>query len=121
MSRLNEIDLILDTTGLGKFFSIIISAEDVQKPKPDPECYRLGFNRIDALRTATGHFPMTHRECLVIEDSPPGVDAARGADLPALGVANTVDPSALRASGASWVAKDLRDWMPESIRLVFES
>ena len=43
----------------------------------------------------------------------------RAADLPALGVSNTVDADALRAAGAGAVAKDLRDWMPESISLVF--
>jgi beta-phosphoglucomutase-like phosphatase (HAD superfamily) len=66
-----------------------------------------------------GHLPMTHGECLVIEDSPPGVEAARAAILPALGVANTVDAASLRAAGASAIATDLRDWMPESIRLVY--
>ena len=119
MSGLKEINFVLDRSGLNQFFSIIVSAEDVLTCKPDPECFRIGFNRIDAVRTALGHLPMTHRECLVIEDSPPGIQAARAADLPALGVANTVDAGALRAAGASAVAKDLRDWMPESIRLVY--
>jgi len=114
-----EIDLVLDKSGLSKFFTIIVSAEDVQNCKPDPECFRLGFNRLDAARMMLGHLPMTHGECLVIEDSPPGVQAAIAADLPALGVANTVDADALRAAGAGAVAKDLRDWMPESIELVF--
>lgn len=119
MAPREEIDLVLDKAALGQYFSIIVSAEAVQKCKPDPECFRLGFERIDAVRTARGHLPMTHGECLVIEDSPPGVEGARKAGLPALGVTNTVDADALRAAGAGAVAKDLRDWMPESIRLVF--
>jgi len=44
---------------------------------------------------------MTHDECLVIEDSPPGIVAARQADMRALGVTNTVDGGALRAAGRS--------------------
>lgn len=119
MAPRQEIDLVLNKSGLGKFFTIIVSAEDVQNCKPDPECFRIGFRRIDAVRTARGHLPMTHGECLVIEDSPPGVAGARAADLRALGVSNTVDEAQLRAAGAGAVAKDLRDWMPESIRLVF--
>lgn len=119
MAPLSEITLVLDKAGLGKYFSIIVSAEDVSAHKPDPECFRIGFNRLDAVRTMKGHLPMTHGECLVIEDSPPGVEAARAADLPALGVTNTVDAAALRAAGAGAIAKDLRDWMPESIRLVY--
>jgi beta-phosphoglucomutase-like phosphatase (HAD superfamily) len=80
----------------------------------------IGFEKLDMHRTADGHFPMTHRECLVIEDSPPGVKAARAADLRALGVTNTVGADKLRTAGAEAVAKDLRDWFPESIKLVFD-
>jgi beta-phosphoglucomutase len=114
-----EIDHVMQTTGLGEMFSVIITAKDVAAPKPDPECYRIGFSRLDAARTATGHLPMTHPECLVIEDSPAGVKAGVGADLQVLGVPNTVSADELRAAGARWIAKDLNDWWPESIRLAF--
>ncbi len=119
MSGRREIDLVLERSGLGEFFAAIVSAGDVSRCKPDPEAYRIGFSRLDAVRIARGHLPMTHEECLVIEDSPPGVAAARSADLPALGVANTVSPHELRNAGAGSVAADLRDWIPETIRLVF--
>lgn len=119
MSGWHEIDFVLNKSGLAKYFSTIVSAADVSKCKPDPECFRVGFRHIDSIRTSQGHMPMTHGECLVIEDSPPGVIAAREADLPALGVTNTVSAAKLRAAGAAAVATDLRDWMPESIRLVF--
>jgi len=119
MASRQEIDFVLETTGMGKHFSTVVSAENVVSCKPDPECFRLGFNQLDAIRTAAGHLPMVHGDCLVIEDSPPGIVAARGADLPALGVANTVSAAELRSAGAGAVAKDLRDWMPESIRRVF--
>jgi HAD superfamily hydrolase (TIGR01509 family) len=114
-----EIDHVLDISGLRRFFATIVSAEDVKNCKPDPECYRIGFKRLDLHRITQGHSPMVHSDCLVIEDSPPGVAGARAADLPALGVANTVSADELRAAGAGAVAKDLRDWMPESIRRVF--
>lgn len=119
MAGRHEIDLVLERSGLAKHFDAIVSAEDVTNCKPDPECFRIGFRQIDAIRTAQGHLPMTHSECLVIEDSPPGVVGARSADLPAMGVTNTVDAEALRNAGAGAVAKDLNDWMPDSIRRVF--
>ncbi|MCA1589647.1 MAG: HAD family phosphatase [Acidobacteria bacterium] len=119
MSNIADIEYILERTGLTDFFSIIISAEEVVKPKPDPQCYREGFRQIDLARIQKGHLPMVHGECVVIEDSPPGIEAARAADLPALGVANTVSADELRAAGASWVAKNLNDWWPESIRRAF--
>lgn len=119
MARRHEIDFVLAKSRLDRYFSTIVSAENAAKCKPDPECFRIGFRQLDAVRTAQGHLPMTHGECLAIEDSPPGVVAAREADLPALGVSNTVSAADLRAAGAGAVAADLRDWMPESIRLVF--
>ena len=119
MAKREEIDLVLEKTGLRGCFSVIVSAENVSNCKPDPECYRKAFQEIDLFRTTRGHLPMTHDECLVIEDSPPGVVAGKLADLPVLGVANTVSAKALRKAGAEWVAKDLDDWMPDSVRRAF--
>ena len=119
MAGRNEIDFVFEKCGLTKHFSTIVSAEDVAKCKPDPECFRTGFRLIDAVRTSQGHLPLTHGECLVIEDSPPGIMGARSADLPVLGVTNTVSADDLRAAGAGSIATDLRDWMPDSIRRVF--
>ena len=114
-----EIDHVMERSGLGKYFSVVVSAEDVSKAKPDPECYRSGFNWLDSARIANGHLPMTHRECIVIEDSPAGVRAAVAADLQVLGVPNTVPAEELRNAGSRWIAKDLNDWWPESVRLAF--
>lgn len=119
MSRREEIDYVLDLTELRGCFSIIVSADMVDSPKPDPQCYREGFRLIDLHRIQKGHLPMTQGECVVIEDAPPGVRAAVAADLPVLGVANTVPVESLREAGATWVAKDLNDWWPESFRLAF--
>ena len=115
MSSRQDILHVLELTGLTDCFEIIVSAEDVTSCKPDPECYRIGFRELDLARTRKGHLPMIHSECVVIEDSPPGVEAGSAADLPVLGVTNTVDGEKLRAAGATWVAKDLNDWMPDSI------
>lgn len=119
MAKREEIDHVLERAGLAPCFSVVVSAENVSTHKPDPECYRTGFRMIDAWRIANGHLPMVHSECVVIEDSPAGVQSARSADLPVLGVSNTVSADELRAAGATWVAWNLDDWMPESVRLAF--
>jgi HAD superfamily hydrolase (TIGR01509 family) len=119
MANADEIGWVLEQAGLNDHFSIVVSSKDVKSCKPDPECYRTGFRMLDAVRTAYGHLPITHRECLVIEDSPPGIQSAVAAGLPALGVTNTVGAEALRAAGAGAVATRLDDWMPDSIRRVF--
>lgn len=119
MSGREEIDLVLERAGLAKYFSAIISAADVTACKPDPECYREGFRILDSVRSSQGHLPITHRECLAIEDAPQGIVSARRAGLATLGVTNTVSADEMRRAGADAVASRLDDWMPESIRSVF--
>ena len=119
MARRSEIDLVLEKTGLASEFSVILSAEDISSHKPDPECYREGFRQIDLHRIARSHLPMVHNECLVVEDSPAGVMAGKGADLPVLAVETSVPEAALREAGADAVAKNLNDWFPDSLRRVF--
>jgi beta-phosphoglucomutase len=119
MARREEIEYILEQTGLTDCFMTVVSAEDITKCKPDSECYLKGFNLLDAARTARGSNPIVHGECLVIEDSPQGIQAGRRAGLKTLGVTNTVSDEELRAAGADVVTRNLDDWTAESVRLVF--
>jgi beta-phosphoglucomutase len=119
MAKREEIEYVLEKADLADCFSIIVSAEDVTVCKPDPQCYTMGFNLIDAARMRRGKNPMIHGDCLVIEDSPPGIVAGKRAGLKTLGVTNTVDARALREAGADSVTKYLDDWMPGSVRGVF--
>lgn len=119
MAKREEIDFVIEKAGLTDCFAVVISAEEVSKCKPDAECYRKGFEQLDLVRISQGHLPMTHSECVVIEDSPPGVAAGKAAGLKVVGVTNTVADERLREAGADWIAKDLNDWMPDSFRQVF--
>lgn len=119
MARRREVSHILNLTGLGSCFSVIVTAEDVSTTKPDPECYRTGFEMIDRAHAAKGGYPVLRRGCVVIEDSPQGVMSAKGARLKALGVTNTVGAGRLREAGADAVTTDLSDWNAESFERVF--
>jgi HAD superfamily hydrolase (TIGR01509 family) len=119
MARREEIEYILEKINLRSSFLTIISAEDVSACKPDPECYYKGFNLIDAARTQRGGNPIVHSDCLVIEDSPPGIAAGQRAGLKTLGITNTVSAKELRDAGADVVAKSLGDWVPDTLRRVF--
>jgi HAD superfamily hydrolase (TIGR01509 family) len=80
-----EIELILEEAGIRKAFGHITSAEDVTRGKPDPEPFLhalAGLSRGRAVTIAPG-------ECLVIEDSLPGIRAAKAAGMKVLAVANT--------------------------------
>ncbi len=119
MARRQEIDYVLDNSGLRDCFSAIVSADDVPTYKPDPACYKIGFKLVDEARLASGKLPLSRSECVVIEDSPPGILAAKAAGIRSLGIANTVSAEELRSAGALSVTKDLADWSPESFRQVF--
>ena len=59
--------LMLDKTGQLPFMDYVISNEDVSNPKPNPEGY---FKAIDFLQ-------LQPNECIIVEDSPKGIEAAR--------------------------------------------
>jgi beta-phosphoglucomutase len=67
----SEIELVLDLAGLRPHFAEIIAAEDVGVCKPDPQ----GYNRAREI------LELAPRRCVVIEDSLPGLNAARAAGL----------------------------------------
>ena len=119
MAKREEIEYVLEQTGLRGCIKTIISAEDVTNCKPDPEVFIKGFREIDAARTAMGRNPIVHGECVVIEDSAAGVMGAKKAGMKTLGITNTVSEAVLREAGADAVSKNLDDWMPDSFHLVF--
>jgi beta-phosphoglucomutase len=119
MAKREEIEFALEAMGLRDAFSIIVSSEDANFCKPNPECYNIGFSRIDSVVTKRGGHPLTRNECLVIEDSPQGIQAGKSAGMKTLGVTNTVPSDKLSAVGADSTTKTLGDWMPSSIKRVF--
>jgi beta-phosphoglucomutase len=119
MARRAEIEYVLDKANLLKLFSVIVSAEDVTLCKPDPACYSQAFLRLDEARRRNGGRSIAPKECLVIEDAPPGVLSARGAGMRPLGVTNTVSAAELREAGAEVVTASLSDWTTDAVRHVF--
>ncbi len=85
----NEIEVILGEAGLRDAFLSIISAEDVNEGKPNPEGFLKG---LDALNRSEMQSIVQPANCLVIEDSVPGVDGAQAAGMRCLAVSNTYPP-----------------------------
>lgn len=77
---LNEtkIEAILEMTGIGECFEVILSGEEVQRGKPYPDIF---------LKTAE-MLKVNTLECVVIEDSTNGVKAALSAGMKCIGFAN---------------------------------
>ena len=97
-----EIDEAVRRAGLASTFTTIIGAEDVTRPKPQPDGYRLALSQLIDRRCLTEGLPV-----LAVEDSPGGTTAARGAGLEVLGVTTTYTASRLRAAGASRTVPNL--------------
>ncbi len=101
----HEIETILSTAGLLKYFGVIISAEDVNEGKPEPEVFLKALAHLNAW-VDDGH-PIVAAECLVIEDSKEGIRGARRAGMKCLAVTNSHPPALL--SEATAVVKSLAE------------
>ena len=76
--RLN-IEMILETLNLTRYFDALVSAEDVQRGKPDPQVFLVAAQRV----------AVPPARCIVVEDAPVGVESARRAGMRVMGVRST--------------------------------
>lgn len=81
----SDITPILDSLGISDCFDIIVTAEDVAKSKPDPECYRLAHVLLNEARSLS----IPADRVMAIEDTPAGISAAKGAGLQVVAVTNS--------------------------------
>ena len=116
----SEIEYALRRMGCLEQVSAIISAEDTDKCKPDPEGYRLALAALRADRNhpgSSGAQPgpaadLSATDCLVIEDSLAGVVSAKGAGMWAVGVSTTYNADQLHQAGADAVVDALATITP---------
>jgi HAD superfamily hydrolase (TIGR01509 family) len=74
-----NLDLILETLALEGRFQALVSAEDTQRGKPDPEGFLLAAARLG----------VSPERCVVVEDAPAGLEAAKAGGMRAIGVTTT--------------------------------
>ena len=85
--RLN-IEAVLDRIGLQNAFRAIVSAEDVDHGKPNPEVFAKAAERLK----------ISPDRCVVFEDAHVGIEAARAAGMKVVAVATTHSPEELKAA-----------------------
>lgn len=78
--------------------SVLVCADEIKGGKPDPEGYLAAAARLS----------VEPERCLVIEDAPPGIEAARAAGMRAIGILGTYGREALARAhgvvpGVSWM------------------
>ncbi len=76
-SRRTEAMHVLRSLEIESLIDVVLTADDVEKHKPDPEVYLLAASRL----------AVEPQDCLVIEDSPAGVRAASAAGMNVVAVA----------------------------------
>jgi len=98
-----EVTAVLRATKLAGCFRAVVALEDLERGKPDPEVFRTALVRLNA--AAAPAPPIEPAGCLVVEDSPLGVEAAHLAGMRALAVATSLPPP--RLAGADWIVSTL--------------
>lgn len=71
---------VLDALDLTGYFDAVIGGNDIANPKPDPEIFLTGADRLG----------LTSEECVVFEDAESGVEAAHAAGMLCVGVGESV-------------------------------
>jgi HAD superfamily hydrolase (TIGR01509 family) len=102
-----HLEIIHQSTGLLRYFDFVVTSLYFTNYKPHPEPYLVGFERTGCSKD----------ECIVVEDSPRGLTAAKAAGIRCL-----VIPYGLAAkenfSGAYMVLNAITDVTPELLRRI---
>jgi len=73
-----NVEIVLEALSAAHLFQAVVSAEDVQRGKPDPEVYLIAASRVGA----------SPDKCIVVEDAVAGVEGARRAGMRSIGVSH---------------------------------
>ena len=80
-----------------ELFDICVTGSEVARKKPDPQIFKLAAHGLGCIA----------EECLIVEDAPMGITAAKAAGSLCLGVTSSFPGAELRSAGADWTAPDL--------------
>ena len=83
-----EIESILTGAGLRERFDVIVAADDVSRSKPAPDTYQRAVELLGAAPS----------DCVAIEDSAWGIEAAHAAGLPCVALTHSFPAAALAAA-----------------------
>ncbi|MBE9211961.1 HAD family phosphatase [Plectonema cf. radiosum LEGE 06105] len=110
-----EIELVLDRAELAEYFKIIVAGDDLTTSKPKPDGYLLALER---LKQEYPELNLQANECLAVEDTLFGVQAAKAADMKVVGVANTY-PFHMLQRQANWTVDYLTELELERIQEIY--
>jgi HAD superfamily hydrolase (TIGR01509 family) len=82
----SEVESILQQAALGDYFSVIVTGDEISTSKPQPDGYLLAVERFNRWNF---NLQLQPWECLVIEDTFAGCEAAKRAGMQVVGIAHT--------------------------------
>lgn len=95
-----NIEVIFDAIGVRDYFSAVVTAEDVNHGKPDPEVFLKSAEKIH----------VAPQNCVVFEDAHVGIEAGLAAGSKVIAVATTNDISALGRASVAVQSLEEVDW-----------
>ncbi len=107
-----EIELVLERSHLTEIFPVIVAGDDITTSKPEPDGYKLA---VQLLNQTYPQLNLRAKDCLAIEDTPPGIVAAKRAGMQVVGVANTY-PFHMLQRQANWTIDYFTDLELERVQ-----
>jgi putative hydrolase of the HAD superfamily len=96
MSYADQTATVLDILGVRGLLDAVVTREEVERPKPDPEIYLLLARRLG----------VPPERCLAVEDSLPGVQSALAAGMACVAATTALTRAAIHAAGPALLPAD---------------
>lgn len=114
-ARRQDVEYILERLKISNAFAVIVTSDDITASKPDPEGY---LTAVEKLNQQYADLDLKPENCLVIEDTPSGIEAAKRANMQVVGVANTY-PFHMIQRQADWTVDYLQELELERVKQQF--
>ncbi|NEQ69211.1 MAG: HAD family phosphatase [Symploca sp. SIO2D2] len=110
-----EVELVINRANLAQYFCVIVAGDDIKVSKPEPDGYLLAVEKINQQYPTLN---LHSHECLAIEDTPAGIEAAKRAGMQVVGVANTY-PFHMLQRQTNWTVDNLNDLELERVQQAY--
>lgn len=102
---MSKVRLDAVSSSLLDVFDANVCGREFRRGKPHPQIFLTAARALD----------LSPEHCVVVEDAPSGVRAAKAARMKCIGVARMNDEELLKAAGADWVVTSLNDIDPVAV------
>jgi HAD superfamily hydrolase (TIGR01509 family) len=92
----DSVEIMLRRSGIYNYLEFLVSAEDVERPKPDPQMYDIAIERMG----------ISPDQALIVEDAPHGIEAARRSGAHVCEVSGFTDVDYRRIAAALAAAEE---------------